>query len=64
MKAKKRLKRALDAKRNFSSRGSKCPKCKADFRYGCEHSISEAHEVLDQRIFEARLAVIREKDTK
>lgn len=46
----KAVKRAQEAKRNFNARGSKCPCCGKSFRYGCEHSITDAHDRLQLNI--------------
>ncbi len=47
--------------KDFSARGSKCPVCRKDFRYGCRHSISEAKE----RLFEDYIrAILSEAATK
>jgi hypothetical protein len=40
---KKQAKKALE---DFSPRGSNCPICKKNFRYGCSHSVLEAKSFL------------------
>lgn len=55
--ARKNLKRARERLSNFSARGSSCPLCKKDFRNGCNHSIEQAINRLNQNIINAMVDI-------
>lgn len=48
-------------RRTFNARGDRCPICKKDFRYGCNHSVLEAEERLER---DYMAAVVRYELTK
>jgi hypothetical protein len=41
----------------FDPRGSKCPICKSEFRTGCKHSVTQAHERLRAELARAEAAM-------
>lgn len=47
------IKKARQKLREFSPRGSSCPICRRDFRYGCKHSVQEAKDKLKDDITRA-----------
>ena len=47
-KRNKEIKKAKNKMESFSARGSKCPICNKQFRYGCKHSVVEAKAKLFQ----------------
>lgn len=49
------LMKAQIALQTFDPRGSTCPICKRDFRKGCNHSITQAINRLEQNLFNERL---------
>lgn len=55
-------------RRTFSARGDKCPICRKDFRYGCDHSIAEAEAQIERNYMAAvvryELAKARKKGDK
>ena len=49
------LKVAKRRLREFSARGSNCPICKKGFRYGCNHSVTQAYERMEDDILNAKI---------
>ena len=47
------VKNAKDKMESFSARGSKCPICKKEFRKGCNHSVKEAKDKLQENYITA-----------
>ena len=54
----KRIAKARERAEKFSPRGSDCPICKKDFRYGCNHNVRQAEDRLQEEI--TKLVVQRE----
>ena len=52
---KARIRKAKEALKTFSARGSNCPICKKPFRYGCLHSVVEAEEFLEDRLLRLKV---------
>lgn len=50
---KKALNKAKKKLRDFQARGSNCPLCGKPFRNGCNHSITQAIERLEQNVINA-----------
>ena len=48
-----KVKKAREKISTWSARGGKCPICQKQFRYGCNHSISQAEDRLQENLINA-----------
>ena len=46
----KAIKRARERLINWSARGDVCPICNKEFRYGCNHTVTQAINRLEENI--------------
>jgi len=49
------LKRARARLNEWSARGGSCPLCHKDFRHGCNHSVVEVYQRLEQNVVNAMI---------
>jgi len=49
------LKRARKRLNEWTARGGQCPICHKEFRDGCNHTVSQAYERLEQNVVNAMI---------
>jgi hypothetical protein len=52
---KNKLKNARNRLTNFSAKSDRCPLCHKDFKNGCNHSIEQALDRLEQNVINAMI---------
>ena len=56
MSKKNEVLKRVGARRNeWSARGGSCPLCHKEFRHGCNHTVSQAYERLEQNVVNAMI---------